>query len=53
MSKLDGYQTVRLVREQLWGHAVRLIALTDYGQGKTSAAPEKLASMTTWLNPLI
>ena len=32
MPDLDGYATCRLIREQTWGQAVVVIALTGYGQ---------------------
>ncbi|MFD1139881.1 PAS domain S-box protein [Larkinella insperata] len=32
MPELDGYETCRLIREQPWGQAVRMIAITGYGQ---------------------
>ncbi|MBO0953200.1 response regulator [Fibrella sp. HMF5405] len=32
MPELDGYATCRLIREQPWGGAVVVIALTGYGQ---------------------
>ena len=32
MPDLDGYATCRLIREQAWGQAVVMIALTGYGQ---------------------
>lgn len=32
MPGLDGYQTCRLIREQPWGQAMTLIALSGYGQ---------------------
>ncbi|MFD1141205.1 PAS domain S-box protein [Larkinella insperata] len=31
MPGLDGYQTAQMIRQQPWGQAVRLIALTGYG----------------------
>ena len=34
MPELDGYETCRLLREQAWGQAVVVIALTGYGQAE-------------------
>ncbi|WP_369679156.1 ATP-binding protein [Siphonobacter sp. BAB-5385] len=34
MPELDGYETCRLLRKQLWGQHLLLIALTGYGQWK-------------------
>jgi CheY-like chemotaxis protein len=32
LPKLDGYQACRRIREQVWGKAVVLIAMTGWGQ---------------------
>jgi CheY-like chemotaxis protein len=34
MPEMDGYQTARLIREQPWGSAVYLVALTGYSQAE-------------------
>jgi CheY-like chemotaxis protein len=34
MPRLDGYETARRLRQQPWGSALRLIALTGWGQEK-------------------
>ncbi|MFD2574368.1 ATP-binding protein [Spirosoma soli] len=34
MPSLDGYETCRRIREQLWGKSIFVIALTGYGQPK-------------------
>ena len=40
MPGLDGYQTARLIREQPWGAAIYLLALTGYGQAEDKQRSE-------------
>ena len=65
MPDLDGYETCRLLRQQPWGKAVPVIALTGYGQAediqRTQAAgfnahlvkPVDLGALTELLTQLL
>jgi len=41
MPGMDGYQTCRLLRQQAWGQAMALIALTGYSQAEDQQRSEE------------
>ncbi len=47
MPRLNGYDTARRIREEPWGQAVTLIALTGWGQEEDRAGPARRGSTTT------